>query len=171
MEVSPTRSNWYCSTSRTSSGSFPASLVTFHVPRHSFCRPGPVNWRHLLSLPPWWHCTRPRWLAPQVVGPRDSGREVAALSLRAVPDRAPRQARPPGARCRALRPGLAPDGGSGIPPARVLLSSLLVYSIGVICRFLRTPSRLGPLRFRFSDSGRRSPSHLEDVSHQRRVQY
>ncbi|KAF7642091.1 hypothetical protein LDENG_00264880, partial [Lucifuga dentata] len=33
MEVSPTISSWYLSTSHTSSGSFPAREVTFHVPR------------------------------------------------------------------------------------------------------------------------------------------
>jgi len=34
-EVSPTISSWYCSISHTSSLSFPASEVTFHVPRAS----------------------------------------------------------------------------------------------------------------------------------------
>ena len=39
--------------------------------------------------------------------------------LSAVPGRAPWQTRPPGARSRALRPGLALDMGPGLPPGRV----------------------------------------------------
>jgi len=70
LEVSPTRSSWYCSTSCTSSGSFPASEVTFHVPRASLCcrrsaRPGPLP-----GQPPGLHSTRRRCLSLWVVGPQ-----------------------------------------------------------------------------------------------------
>ena len=70
VEVSPTISSWCRSTSRTSSVSFPASEVTFHIPRTSrrcwvSTRPGPR-----LCLPPGSQCTRPLWLSLQVVSPQ-----------------------------------------------------------------------------------------------------
>jgi len=62
MKVSPTISSWYRSTSRTSSGSFPASEVTFQVPRTSrrcrgSARPGP---RFCLPLLPAIQRTQPQ---------------------------------------------------------------------------------------------------------------
>ncbi|KAK5874093.1 hypothetical protein PBY51_019071 [Eleginops maclovinus] len=59
VAVSPTRSNWLRSTSRTSSGSFPPREVTFHVPKASFCCPGLVRRDPQLLLPPFWQRTRP----------------------------------------------------------------------------------------------------------------
>jgi len=85
MEVSPNISSWYRSTSHTSSGSFPASEVTFHVPRASLCcwrsaPPGPLP-----GLPPGLHSTRPRCLSLLVEGPQGG---CTMLFVRAEPDRA-----------------------------------------------------------------------------------
>ena len=60
VELSPTISSWYHSTSHISSGFSPASEVTFYVPRASLHRrvsahPGPH-----LRLPPSSYCTRPQ---------------------------------------------------------------------------------------------------------------
>ncbi|MED6246247.1 hypothetical protein ATANTOWER_014878, partial [Ataeniobius toweri] len=95
MEASPTISSQYLSTSRTSSGSFPPSEVTFHIPRTSLSIPGlGRQGLHLRPLPnPL--CTGPSRFPLQVVGPLDDG--LASL-VRAWPGRVPRGAtQPPGA--------------------------------------------------------------------------
>lgn len=52
MDESPAISSWYCSTSHTSSGFFPDSKVTFHVPRPSLQRQGSVRSGLQPCLPP-----------------------------------------------------------------------------------------------------------------------
>ena len=113
IEVSPTISSRNRSASRTSSGSFPNREVTFHVPRASFSSRGSDRQGLRLQLLPSSHCTRPPWPLPRVVSPLEGG---PTSCVRAMPNRAPwAQARPPGARCWAPPPGLAPGGGPGDP--------------------------------------------------------
>ncbi|MEQ2240752.1 hypothetical protein ILYODFUR_018352 [Ilyodon furcidens] len=59
MEVSPTISSQYLPTSHTSSGSFPLSEVTFHVPRASLSIWGSGRRGLHLRLPPNPLCTGP----------------------------------------------------------------------------------------------------------------
>ncbi|MED6262251.1 hypothetical protein ATANTOWER_016679 [Ataeniobius toweri] len=72
VEVSPTISSRYLSTSRTSSGSFPPSEVTFHVPRASLSIQGSGR-RGLHLHPPPKLCTSPSRFPLQVVGPLGDG--------------------------------------------------------------------------------------------------
>ncbi|MED6282050.1 hypothetical protein CHARACLAT_027980 [Characodon lateralis] len=107
-------SSRYLSTSRTSSGSFPPSEVTFHVPRASLSiRGSGRRGLHLRPLPnPL--CTSPSRFPLQVMGPLGDG--LASL-LRAWPGRVPQGAlKPPGALRRVPTPGLVPrwDPGSTV---------------------------------------------------------
>ncbi|MEQ2238979.1 hypothetical protein ILYODFUR_039023 [Ilyodon furcidens] len=73
VEASPIISSQYLSTSHTSSGSFPPSEVTLHVPRDnlSIRRSGRRGLRlHLLPNP---LCTGPSWFPLRVVGPLGDG--------------------------------------------------------------------------------------------------
>ena len=79
-----------------------------------------------------WLRIRPQRVFPQVVGPWVEEDGGGATSLfRAEPGRAPWQTRPPGTRQRALRPGLAPDRGPGLPPGQVT-PLLCLFFIGVL---------------------------------------
>ncbi len=73
VEVIPTISSWNLSTSRTISGSFPASEVTFHVPRASFRVQGSGCRGPRLRLPPDPLSTGPLRSLLQVVSPREGG--------------------------------------------------------------------------------------------------
>ena len=128
VEVSPTISSRNRSASRTSSGSFPNREVTFHVPRASFSSRRSDRQGVCLRLLPSSHCTRPPWPLPRVVSPSEGG---PTSCVRALPDRAPwAQARPPGARCRAPPPALAPGGGPGDPrPCKGKRSKLFVSGL------------------------------------------
>ncbi|KAI3374493.1 hypothetical protein L3Q82_006312 [Scortum barcoo] len=112
VEVSPTISSRYLSTSRTSSGSFPPSEVTFHVPIARVLVPGIGS-----SRPPATTATQttlhrplmdlPAWVVSLLEGGPTS-------PFRAEPGRVPwAKTRPPGARLRAPTPGLAPGWGPG----------------------------------------------------------
>ncbi|MEQ2289076.1 hypothetical protein AMECASPLE_029380 [Ameca splendens] len=86
MEVSPTISSLYLSTSRTSSGTFPPSEVTFHFPRASLSiRRLGHRGLHPRLLPDL-VCTGPSWFSLQVVDPLGDG--LASL-VRACPGRVP----------------------------------------------------------------------------------
>ncbi len=74
------------STSRTISGSFPASEVTFHVPRASFRVQGSGCLGPRLRLPPDPLSTGPLRSLLQVVSPREGG---PTSLLRAEPGRTP----------------------------------------------------------------------------------
>ncbi|KAK0132160.1 hypothetical protein N1851_033046 [Merluccius polli] len=115
VEVRPTISSRNFSTSRTSSGSFPTSEVTFHVPRASFCSRGSDRQGPRLRPPPSSHCTRPLWPLLLVVSRREGG---PTSSFRAVPGRAP-----PGHQALAAEPhpqawlqGEAPGNVTDIQP-------------------------------------------------------
>ncbi|KAK5605584.1 hypothetical protein CRENBAI_009770 [Crenichthys baileyi] len=126
VEVSPTISSRYLSTSRTSSGSFPQSEVTFHVPRASLSIRGSGRRGLRLRPPPNPLCTGPSRFPLQVVGPVGDG--LASL-VRAWPGWVLRGAtRPPGALWRVLTPGLAPvwDPGSAVPGDVTCLDILVV---------------------------------------------
>ncbi|MED6250186.1 hypothetical protein ATANTOWER_026500 [Ataeniobius toweri] len=73
MEASPTISSRYLLTSRTSSGSFPPSEVTFHIPRASLSIRRSGRQGLHLRLPPNPLCTGPSWFPLQVVGPLGDG--------------------------------------------------------------------------------------------------
>ncbi len=103
VEVIPTISSRNLSTSRTISGSFPASEVTFHVPRAIFRVQGSGCLGPRLRLPPDPLSTGPLRSLLQVVSPQEGG---PTSLLRAEPGRTPWvEARPPGARIRAPTPG------------------------------------------------------------------
>ena len=109
--MSPTISRRYLSTSCTSSGSFPPSDVTFHVPKARSCVRGSGRRGPCRRLPPNPHCTWPLRFPLRMVGPQEVG---PTSSFRAEPGRAPWvEARPPGALLRAPTPGLAPGWGPG----------------------------------------------------------
>uniref|UniRef100_A0A8C6LY65 TATA box binding protein like 2 n=1 Tax=Nothobranchius furzeri TaxID=105023 RepID=A0A8C6LY65_NOTFU len=138
VEVSPTISSRYRSTSATSSGSFPASEVTFHVPKTSFLVRGLDRQGSRLGLPPDSHCTRPFMFLLRVVGPQ---LDEPMYPVRAGPGRAPwAKARPPGARSRAPTPGLAPGWDPGNPPGRVLRLFVLTAMKDPSNRSLSHPS-------------------------------
>ncbi|KAK9542918.1 hypothetical protein VZT92_000740 [Zoarces viviparus] len=130
VEVSPTISSSYRSASCTSSGSFPSSEVTFHLPRASLCCRRSAHPGLPPDPPPGLHCTRPRCLSLRVVGPQGG---CSMVFIRAEPDRAPwAKARPPDAHLRAPLLGLAPGGCPGFPgPSEVAkVRGLLI--IGVV---------------------------------------
>nr|XP_054589525.1 RNA-directed DNA polymerase from mobile element jockey isoform X1 [Nothobranchius furzeri] len=138
VEVSPTISSRYRSTSATSSGSFPASEVTFHVPKTSFLVRGLDRQGSRLGLPPDSHCTGPFTFLLRVVGPQ---LDEPMYPVRAGPSRAPwAKARPPGARSRAPTPGLAPVWDPGNPPGRVLRLFVLTAMKDPSNRSLSHPS-------------------------------
>ncbi|KAI3365867.1 hypothetical protein L3Q82_000856 [Scortum barcoo] len=121
MEVSPTISSRYLSTSRTSSGSFPPSEVTFHVPIARVLFQGLGRERPLPRLlpKPKPHCTTgPSWTFLQVVVSLLEGGPTSPF--RAEPGRVPwakTQAtchQPASARLRAPTPGLAPGWGPAV---------------------------------------------------------
>uniref|UniRef100_A0A669BF01 Phosphoinositide phospholipase C n=1 Tax=Oreochromis niloticus TaxID=8128 RepID=A0A669BF01_ORENI len=68
VEVSPTISSRYFSTSRTNSGSFHTREVTFHVPIASLGSRGSVRQGLRSWPPPGTQCTRPLWRLLLVVG-------------------------------------------------------------------------------------------------------
>ena len=131
VEVKPTVSSRYLSTSWTSSGSFPIREVTFLVPMASFSNrrtdhQGPCFW-----LP---HSTRSLWLLLWVVGPCEDG---PISPFRAEPNWTPwTKSRALGARLwipsQGLTPGQVPD-----TPLSIVHRSLLVTLLGTC---LRTPS-------------------------------
>uniref|UniRef100_A0A3Q1CWI0 Uncharacterized protein n=1 Tax=Amphiprion ocellaris TaxID=80972 RepID=A0A3Q1CWI0_AMPOC len=130
VEVRPTISSRNFSASHTSSGSFPAREVTFHVPRASLCSRGSVRQAPRPWPPPNTHGTGPLWPLLRVVGLLEGG---PTSLLRAVPGRAPwEEARPPDALHRAPPPGLAPGGDPGDPhPGKGLVVPKFLIFIGV----------------------------------------
>ncbi|XDV42619.1 hypothetical protein PO909_011248 [Leuciscus waleckii] len=80
LEVIPTISSRYLSTSSTISGSFPASEVTFHVPRASFRVQGSGCRGPRLRSPPDPLSTGPLRFLLQVVSPREGGPTSFGLS-------------------------------------------------------------------------------------------
>ncbi|MED6250358.1 hypothetical protein ATANTOWER_030609 [Ataeniobius toweri] len=108
VEVSPTISSRYLSTTRTSSGSFPPGEVTFHVPRASVIirRSG---YRCPILFAPVPHGSPCRWFA--------TGDSLESL-VWVWPGRVPQGAtQAPGTLRRVPTPGLAPgwDPGSAVP--------------------------------------------------------
>ncbi|XP_050933081.1 cytochrome P450 2J4 isoform X2 [Lates calcarifer] len=73
VEVSPTICSWYCSTSRSNSGLFPAREVMFHIPRANLHHQALARLDSCLYLTFGRQSTHPRCLSPQVVGPRSAG--------------------------------------------------------------------------------------------------
>ncbi len=114
VEVIPTISSRYLSTSRTRSGSFPTSEVMSHVPKASLRvqrsgRRGP-----LLRLPPDPLCTGPLRSLLQVVSPREGG---PTSLFQAEPGRAPWW--------EARSPWAWLQGGAPAAPCRATSRSLL----------------------------------------------
>ncbi|XDV12288.1 hypothetical protein PO909_000994 [Leuciscus waleckii] len=136
----PTISSWYLSTSRTISGSFPASEVTFHVPRASFRVQGSGCRGPRLQLPPDPLSTGPLRSLLQVVSPREGG---PTSLLWAEPGRTSwGEARPPGARIRAPTPGLAPRWGPGcamLGDVTVLDFKSIIKGFRTVLSLTRTP--------------------------------
>ncbi|KAI3356467.1 hypothetical protein L3Q82_017682 [Scortum barcoo] len=131
-------SSRYLSTSRTSSGSFPPSEVTFHVPIARVLFQGLGRRGSLPRLLPKPHCTGPSWTFLRVVSLLEGG---PTSPFRAEPGRVPwakTRPLPPGARLRAPTPGLAPGWGPVVSGLELNLNKG-VQKKAAICSFLPSP--------------------------------
>ena len=125
--VGPTISSRYHSISRTSSGPFPTSEVTFHVPMSRVTikglgRRGPRPW-----LPPKSHNNDPFWTLLRVVSLLEGG---PTLLFRAVPSQVPwAKTQPPGVRLQAPTPGKFNFILSDLVTLLVIISCFQLFSL------------------------------------------